>query len=147
MMISFSKRAMVGGAIAALLYSLSALPAIANTLSTPIQGRQRYTVSSTNRSDRCGQANAQPRIVQLEIKEALSQLSFTVNGNSGQPTLRVIDDRTGRETCVTADNLSGSRVELTAAWEGNTENGRTYSVFVGDFNGEVHNFTLSIQQN
>ncbi|NEQ99864.1 MAG: hypothetical protein F6K30_24720 [Cyanothece sp. SIO2G6] len=140
------KRTAMGVAIALLLLGLPILPTLANTLSTPIQGRQRYAVSSSAQQDRCGQANTQPRVVQLEVKEALTQISFVVSGNSGQPTLRVVDDRTGRETCVTADNLSGSRVELTAAWEGNANNGRMYSVFVGDYNGEVHDFTLTIQQ-
>ncbi|MEB3233488.1 MAG: hypothetical protein VKJ64_20945 [Leptolyngbyaceae bacterium] len=146
-MTRYPQRVMVGGAIASLLFSLLALPTVANTLSTPIQGRQRYTVSSNAQPDRCGRANTQSRIVQLDVREALSQLTFTVTGNGGQPTLRVVDDRTGRETCVTADNLSGSRVDLTAAWEGNAENGRLYSVFVGDFNGETHDYTLTIQQN
>ncbi|MGK7888826.1 MAG: hypothetical protein AB4042_05785 [Leptolyngbyaceae cyanobacterium] len=141
------KWTVLGMAIATLLWGLTSLPTFANRarLSTPLQGRQRYDVSSNAQPDHCDRQNTQSRVVQIDVKEPLAQLSFVVAGRNGQPTLRVVDDGTGRETCVMADNLSNSRVELTAAWEGNPE-GRTYSVFVGDYNGQVNNYTLTIQQ-
>ena len=101
---------------------------------------ETITVTSTNQAAPCNRANTQPEAATIEVSGGLTSLDFDVSGNGGQPTLRVVNKSNGDETCVTADNLSGSQVELSAAWEDGT-----YGVYVGDRNGESHTFTLSIR--
>ncbi|NET09136.1 MAG: hypothetical protein F6K09_24080 [Merismopedia sp. SIO2A8] len=128
-------------AIASLLTTI-ALPALAENLSTPFQGQRRYDITSSPQSDQCNSANTQPEVVRIEVTEPLASLQFQVQGNNGTPTVRIRNTSTGREICASADNLSGSEVEVAAAWERGQ-----YSVSVGDRNGETHNYTLSIRQN
>ena len=128
-------------AIASIVTSI-ALPVWGETVNTPIQGNRRFPVTSSTQPDQCGSANRQSEVVQVNVTEALASIDFVVTGNSGQPTLRVKNNRSGRETCVTADNLSGSQVEVSGAWEQGS-----YSVSVGDHNGQSHQFTLSVRQN
>ena len=117
------------------------LPAIAApTLTAPLQGTETVTVTATNQAAPCNSPNNQPEAVTIQVTGGLTSLNFDVSGNGGQPTLRVVNKSNGDETCVMADNLSGSQVELSAAWD----NG-TYAVYVGDRNGEAHTFTLSIR--
>lgn len=117
------------------------LPALAAPkLTAPLQGTETVTVTSTNQAAPCNASNTQPEAVTIQVTGGLTSLDFDVSGNGGQPTLRVVNKGTGDETCVTADNLSGSQVELSAAWEDGT-----YGVYVGDRNGESHTFTLSIR--
>ena len=117
------------------------LPALAAPkLTAPLQGQETITVTPTNQAAPCNAPNTQPEAVTIQVTGGLTSLDFEVSGNGGQPTLRVVNEGNGDETCVTADNLSGSQVELSAAWEDGT-----YSVYVGDRNGESHTFTLSIR--
>lgn len=117
------------------------LPALAAPqLSAPLQRTETMTVTSTNQAAPCNRSNTQPEAVTIEVTGGLTSMDFEVSGNGGQPTLRVVNKSSGDETCVTADNLSGSQVELSAAWEDGT-----YGVYVGDRNGESHTFTLSIR--
>ena len=117
------------------------LPALAAPkLTAPLQGTETVTVTSTTQAAPCNAPNTQPEAVTIQVTGGLTSLDFDVSGNGGQPTLRVVNKSSGDETCVTADNLSGSQVELSAAWDDGT-----YAVYVGDRNGESHTFTLSIR--
>ena len=117
------------------------LPALAAPkLTAPLQNTETMSVTSTNQAAPCNSANTQPEAVTIQVTGGLTSLDFEVSGNGGQPTLRVVNKRNGDETCVTADNLSGSQVELSAAWDDGN-----YAVYVGDRNGESHTFTLSIR--
>ena len=123
------------------IFAVPVLPALAAPkLATPLQRTETFTVTSTNQAAPCNASNTQPEAVTIQVTGGLTSLDFDVSGNSGQPTLRVVNKSTGDETCVTADNLSGSQVELSAAWEDGN-----YGVYVGDRNGESHTFTLSIR--
>ncbi|MEM9217452.1 MAG: hypothetical protein AAGD25_24320 [Cyanobacteria bacterium P01_F01_bin.150] len=119
----------------------SILPAwAAPQLTTPLQGTETIRVTSTTQAAPCNAANTQPEAVSIQVTGGLTSINFDVSGSGGQPTLRVVNKSNGDETCVTADNLSGSQVELSAAWDDGN-----YSVYVGDRNGESHTFTLSIR--
>lgn len=129
------------GFIPIALVAVMAMPSLAAPrLNTPLQGTETITVTSTNQAAPCNRPNTQPEAVTIQVTGGLTSLDFDVSGNGGQPTLRVVNKSNGDETCVTADNLSGSQVELSAAWDDGN-----YAVYVGDRNGESHTFTLSIR--
>ncbi len=124
-------------ATASLLIPLAvAGPARAETISTPIQNYQVGGSSGGPQQSSCGFIGAPA--LQIQVNEPLASLRFRASGG-GALTLLVTDGQS--QDCVMSDGLSGGAVSLPGVWERGT-----YSVHVGDRNGDSHRYQLSVTQ-
>ncbi|MGF1538606.1 MAG: hypothetical protein ACFB4J_19260 [Elainellaceae cyanobacterium] len=110
--------------------------ALAQTVSTPIQNYQVSGTSGGSRQSSCGFID-EPAL-RVQVNEPLASLRFRASGG-GALTLLVTNGQS--QDCVMSDGLSGGAVELPGVWERGT-----YSVFVGDRNGNSHQYQLSVTQ-
>ncbi|MGB3615550.1 MAG: hypothetical protein WBA10_17280 [Elainellaceae cyanobacterium] len=119
-----------------LLPLMTARPAAAQSVSTPIQNYQASGMSSGPQQSSCGFIGSPA--LQIRVTEPLASLRFRASGG-GALTLLVTDGQT--QDCAMSDSLSGGAVELPGAWEQGT-----YDVYVGDRNGDAHRYQLSVSQ-
>lgn len=125
--------------LSTLAISLIEMAAQAETIRAPLTSQ--VTVSGTtggDQSSQCGFISARPSH-RLIVTEPLVSLQFSLEAG-GSPTLYIQNEQ-GRGECVMSDNLSSGNIELPGAWEEGS-----YSVFVGDRNGERHSYRLSVDQ-
>lgn len=106
------------------------------SISTPVQNYQVSGSSGGPRQSSCGFIG-QPAL-RVQVNEPLASLRFRASGG-GALTLLVSNGQS--QDCVMSDGLSGGAVELPGVWEQGT-----YSVFVGDRNGNSYQYQLSVTQ-
>ncbi|NET31193.1 MAG: hypothetical protein F6K19_04235 [Cyanothece sp. SIO1E1] len=108
-------------------------------VSTPLQSPvQTGGQSSGPKSTSCGYIANRPNHV-LQVTQPFTSLRFQLK-STGSPTL-FIQGPGNRNQCILADNLSGGNIEVPGMWEQGT-----YSIFIGDRNGNAHGYNLTITQ-
>lgn len=105
---------------------------ITQELSSPIttQGQSGGNVNSND----CGFVPSQPQEV-INITSRLNYMQMSVSSQGGNPTL-LIEGPDGR-FCILAN--SGEQASLSGVWMPGT-----YKVYVGDEQGETHQYTLRL---
>ncbi|MDJ0534953.1 MAG: hypothetical protein QNJ70_21145 [Xenococcaceae cyanobacterium MO_207.B15] len=100
----------------------------------PIRGNSGGSIDSKD----CGFISRTPNH-RMQINQRENYIRLTVTTNGGQPTLLIVEPRTGKRFCALGDRSSGLVPEISGSWEpGN------YNVYVGDRTGNRHQFTLNI---
>jgi hypothetical protein len=117
-------------AIAFLQNPLLAAPVDAQT----VRGNSGGSVESQN----CGFIAATPSHT-ISLSERVDYMKLLVEADGGKPTLLVIGPKAEDSFCVLGDLSAGLNPEISGVWEPGT-----YQIYVGDRDGESHQFTLSI---
>lgn len=92
-------------------------------------------------SQGCGFVSTKPSY-EMNLKEKVDYMRFTVQTDGGQPTLLVIGPNSEDNFCILGDEISGLKPEISGVWEAGY-----YQIFVGDRTGSNHQFTLDISTN
>lgn len=107
---------------------------IANNVSQTVQGKSGGSVDSHG----CGFVSSSPSY-EMNLKQKVDYMRFTVQANGGQPTLLVVGPNSGDSFCVLGDEISGLKPEISGVWEAGY-----YQIFIGDRTGNQHEFILDI---
>ncbi|MEM8719162.1 MAG: hypothetical protein AAGE84_07610 [Cyanobacteria bacterium P01_G01_bin.39] len=99
-----------------------------------IKGQSGGTVDSQG----CGFVSTSPSY-EINLKEKVDYMRFTVQADGGQPTLLVIGPNSDDSFCVLGDEISGLKPEISGVWEAGY-----YQIYIGDRTSSQHNFTLNI---
>ncbi|MEM7590490.1 MAG: hypothetical protein AAF383_03025 [Cyanobacteria bacterium P01_A01_bin.83] len=99
-----------------------------------ITGQSGGTIDSQG----CGFVSNSPSY-EINLKEKVDYMRFTVQADGGQPTLLVIGPNSDDSFCVLGDEVSGLKPEISGVWEAGY-----YQIYIGDRTSSQHNFTLSI---
>ena len=86
----------------------------------------------------CGFVANQPSY-EMDLKQRIDYMRFTVKADGGQPTLLVVGPNAGDSFCVLGDEILDLKPEISGVWEAGY-----YQIYVGDRTGDKHNFTLDI---
>jgi hypothetical protein len=113
-----------------------AAPAL-NVKDQTVQGMSGGSVDSKN----CGFIAATPSYT-MSLSQRVDYMRMQVEANGGQPTLLIVGPKKEDSFCVLGDNSTGLKPEISGVWEPGT-----YQFYVGDRNGERHQFTLNIFTN
>ncbi len=106
----------------------------ANTVSKTIQGQSGGSIDSQG----CGFVSRRPSY-EMNLKQKVDYMRFTVQTDGGQPTLLVVGPNSGDSFCVLGDEISGLKPEISGVWEAGY-----YRIYVGDLTGSQHEFRLDI---
>ena len=99
-----------------------------------VEGNSGGSVDSKN----CGFVGATPSYT-MSLSQRVDYMRMQVEANGGQPTLLIVGPKDEDSFCVLGDNSTGLKPEISGVWEAGT-----YQFYVGDRNGERHQFTLNI---
>ncbi len=102
--------------------------------SKTIQGQSGGSVDSQG----CGFVSSSPSY-EMNLKQKIDYMRFTVKADGGQPTLLVVGPNSGDSFCVLGDEISGLKPEISGVWEAGY-----YQIYVGDRTGSQHKFVLDI---
>ena len=116
---------------------------VANSSFTNIaQDQSNKTVTGqsggSNDSQGCGFISNDPSY-EMNLKQRIDYLRFTVEADGGQPTLLVVGPNAEDSFCVLGDEVLELKPEISGVWEAGY-----YQIYVGDRTGTQHNFTLDI---
>ena len=92
-------------------------------------------------SQGCGFIGDRPNY-EMNLEQRVDYMRFTVQADGGQPTLLVIGPNANDSFCVLGDRVSGLKPEISGVWEAGS-----YKIYVGDRQGDRHQFTLNISTN
>ena len=92
-------------------------------------------------SQGCGFISDRPNY-EMNLKQRVDYMRFTVQTDAGQPTLLVLGPNPNDSFCILGDEVSGLKPEISGVWEAGS-----YKIYVGDRNGDRHQFTLNISTN
>ena len=95
---------------------------------------------STN-SQGCGFISDRP-IYEMNLEQRVDYMRFTVQSDGGQPTLLVLGPNPNDSFCILGDEVTGLKPEISGVWEAGS-----YQIYVGDRQGDRHQFTLDISTN
>ncbi len=103
----------------------------------PISGSSGGSVNSKD----CGFINSAPHHT-MRLNHRADYMRLTVKAKGGQPTLLIVESKTGRRLCALGDQRSGLLPEISGSWEPGE-----YNIYVGERTGNRYQFTLSISTN
>ena len=92
-------------------------------------------------SQGCGFISDRPNY-EMSLDQRVDYMRFTVQTDGGQPTLLVLGPNPNDSFCVLGDKVSGLKPEISGVWEPGA-----YQIYVGDRQGDRHQFTLDISTN
>ena len=113
------------------------------TLAAFAQANQTIEGQSGGSTDSqgCGFIGDRPNY-EMNLEQKVDYMRFTVQTDGGQPTLLVLGPNPNDSFCMLGDEASGLKPEISGVWEAGS-----YKIYVGDRQGEPHNFTLNISIN
>lgn len=123
---------MLMGASSAIAQSLPVLNLNQNFAPNPLEVSSRNT-QLTNRGN-CGVLPNSPSQV-LKVSERIDYLTVSVENTQGQPTLLV--QGADGDFCLVSEPDVGMKAQISGVWLSGE-----YKLYVGDFQGENHDFTL-----
>ncbi len=103
-------------------------------LALSIQGNSGGSINSKD----CGFIASSPHHT-MRLNQRMGYMRLTVNARGGQPTLLVVEPKTGRRFCALGDQRSGLLPEISGSWEPGE-----YQVYVGERTRNRYKFTLRI---
>lgn len=86
----------------------------------------------------CGFISTAPSY-EMNLKERIDYMRFTVETAGGEPTLLVVGPNSGDSFCVLGDEISGLKPEISGVWEAGY-----YQIHVGNRTSSRHEFVLDI---
>lgn len=99
-----------------------------------IQGNSGGSINSKD----CGFIASSPHHT-MRVNQRMNYMRLTVKAKGGQPTLLVVEPKTGRRFCALGDQRAGIVPEISGSWEPGE-----YKVYVGERTQNRYQFTLSI---
>ncbi len=116
------------------LSMVMSLAPIESEATQPIQGNSGGSINSKD----CGFIAASPNHV-MRINRRMDYMRLTVRAKGGQPTLLIVEPKTGKRFCALGDQGSGLLPEISGSWEPGD-----YNVYVGERSNNRYQFTLNI---
>ncbi len=100
----------------------------------PIQGNSGGSINSKD----CGFIATSPNH-RMRINRRMDYMRLTVTAKGGQPTLLIVEPKTGQRFCALGDQGAGLLPEISGSWEPGE-----YEVYVGERSNNRYQFTLNI---
>lgn len=102
--------------------------------SVAIEGNSGGSINSKD----CGFIASSPHHT-MRVNQRMDYMRLTVKAKGGQPTLLIVEPKTGRRFCALGDQGAGLVPEISGSWEPGE-----YKVYVGERTHNRYQFTLSI---
>ena len=99
-----------------------------------IQGNSGGSINSKD----CGFIASSPHHT-MRLNHRMDYMRLTVKAKGGQPTLLIVEPKTGRRFCALGDQRAGLVPEISGSWEPGE-----YKVYVGERTRNRYQFTLRI---
>ncbi|MDJ0648193.1 MAG: hypothetical protein QNJ60_05745 [Xenococcaceae cyanobacterium MO_188.B19] len=103
-------------------------------LALSIQGNSGGSINSKD----CGFIASSPHHT-MRLNQRMDYMRLTVKAKGGQPTLLIVEPKTGRRFCALGDQRAGLVPEISGSWEPGE-----YKVYVGERTRNRYQFTLRI---